>query len=202
MSSVRKFVSQDDRTVLRAPTQQELEDGLDKFVLTSAFRVEDELFVLPPETDTQNAAAAKPRSDNVLVLEPARRSDRAGLEATIAELEAAVTARPDEWEPDDGEGLTDAAWEASAFHLHTITDAAEPQDERNFDTGSQADLPPAADAASLENASLINPDALRALVVEVIREELNGEIGERMTRNVRKLVRREINRLLISRELD
>ncbi len=34
--------------------------------------------------------------------------------------------------------------------------------------------------------------ALRALVAEMIREELQGELGNRITRNVRKLVQREI----------
>lgn len=34
--------------------------------------------------------------------------------------------------------------------------------------------------------------ALRALVGEMIREELQGELGNRITRNVRKLIRREI----------
>jgi hypothetical protein len=36
----------------------------------------------------------------------------------------------------------------------------------------------------------------------MIREELQGALGERITRNVRKLVRAEINRALIARDLD
>lgn len=43
-------------------------------------------------------------------------------------------------------------------------------------------------------------EALRELVREIIREELAGSLGERMTRNVRKLVRVEVNRALSSRE--
>lgn len=34
--------------------------------------------------------------------------------------------------------------------------------------------------------------ALRKMVGEIIREELQGELGERITRNVRKLIRHEI----------
>jgi len=41
--------------------------------------------------------------------------------------------------------------------------------------------------------------ALRALVSEMIREELQGELGNRITRNVRKLVRREIEQAMKSR---
>lgn len=35
-------------------------------------------------------------------------------------------------------------------------------------------------------------NALRDLIAEVVRRELSGELGERITRNVRKLVRREM----------
>jgi len=45
-------------------------------------------------------------------------------------------------------------------------------------------------------------DVLRALVAEIVREELQGAFGERLTRNVRKLVRREIHHALASREID
>ena len=43
---------------------------------------------------------------------------------------------------------------------------------------------------------------LRPLVARLLREELQGELGERITRNVRKLVRREINRALTGREFE
>ena len=44
-------------------------------------------------------------------------------------------------------------------------------------------------------------EELRDLVAEVVREELNGALGERLTRNVRKLVRAEIARTLAARDL-
>ena len=43
---------------------------------------------------------------------------------------------------------------------------------------------------------------LRRIVAEVVREELQGALGERITRNVRKLVRREIYRVLNSQDYD
>jgi len=43
---------------------------------------------------------------------------------------------------------------------------------------------------------------LRELVSDIVRKELSGDLGERITRNVRKLVRREIHRALETRELD
>lgn len=42
--------------------------------------------------------------------------------------------------------------------------------------------------------------ALRALVSEIIREELQGELGNRITRNVRKLVRQEIETAMKARK--
>ena len=51
-------------------------------------------------------------------------------------------------------------------------------------------------------AAQIDQDALRQMVVDIVRSELQGAMGERITRNVRKLVRREIHRMLISQELE
>jgi hypothetical protein len=39
-------------------------------------------------------------------------------------------------------------------------------------------------------------------VRDLIREELQGDLGERITRNVRKLVRAEIARVMATREFD
>ena len=48
----------------------------------------------------------------------------------------------------------------------------------------------------------IDEDMLREIVRDIIREELAGTLGERITRNVRKLVRVEINRALTAREFE
>ena len=48
----------------------------------------------------------------------------------------------------------------------------------------------------------LDDEALRAMVSDVVQEELSGPLGERITRNVRKLVRREIYRILASQEFD
>ncbi|WP_291732557.1 hypothetical protein [Leisingera sp. F5] len=47
----------------------------------------------------------------------------------------------------------------------------------------------------------LDEDALRDLVASIVREELQGPLGERITRNVRKLVRREIHRALAAHDL-
>ena len=48
----------------------------------------------------------------------------------------------------------------------------------------------------------IDEALLRQIVTEVVRQELQGTLGERITRNVRKLVRREIYRVLDSERLE
>ncbi len=49
--------------------------------------------------------------------------------------------------------------------------------------------------------SVLDEEALRELVAQTVREELQGVLGERITRNVRKLVHREIQRALAARDL-
>lgn len=49
---------------------------------------------------------------------------------------------------------------------------------------------------------LIDEETLRAMVAQMIREELRGTLGERITSNVRRLVRREIQRALMGQDFD
>ena len=57
------------------------------------------------------------------------------------------------------------------------------------------------EAAQLRELS-IDEEALRSMIAEVVRDELKGALGERITRNVRKMVRREIYRALAAQELE
>lgn len=66
--------------------------------------------------------------------------------------------------------------------------------------GDEADLPGESDLA--EDEAFLDEDALREIVADVVRQELQGALGERITRNVRKLVRREIHRALAAQDLE
>ena len=57
-------------------------------------------------------------------------------------------------------------------------------------------------AAFGSDDQLMDEEALRDLVSEIVRSELQGALGERITRNVRKLVRREIHRALTAQEME
>ena len=60
--------------------------------------------------------------------------------------------------------------------------------------GSSGPTAPAPAASRLADAMRVGGSdaALRALVADVVREELAGELGQRMTRNLRQLVLREL----------
>jgi hypothetical protein len=109
-------------------------------------------------------------------------------EANIAALEAASPRRLH---------LADAAPESKAPEAPTSSYA-------QMQSEAEADLIAAVHDSLLQDPedSLIDEEALRELVSEIIRQELQGTLGERITRSVRKLVRREIARALAGRDLE
>ena len=123
----------------------------------------------------------------------------------IAALEEVIGRTEDQWEP-DGTGTDDYAgtpvdaleWEETDedAQADSITIDAAPVVEDELDE-TVDDL----DDDAIAEATL-DEDALRTLVADIVREELQGVLGERITRNVRKLVRREIQRALALKELD
>jgi len=80
---------------------------------------------------------------------------------------------------------------------------AQAQEKPDFEPAATDDREPE-DILRAEEAEerILDEDTLREIVVQTVREELMGELGERITRNVKKLVRREIHRALASREFD
>lgn len=131
----------------------------------------------------------------------------ATLSAKIQALEAAIGRTQDQWEP-DGAGLDDysgtrvetIAWEDHANDPEPATPPSAKPEARHpdVDTGKTEEssgLFPADEA-------FLDEESLRELVADIVREELQGALGERITRNVRKLVRREIHRALTAQEME
>ena len=52
-----------------------------------------------------------------------------------------------------------------------------------------------ADGAAAQ-APILDEASLRAMINAIVREELQGELGDRINRNLRKLIRREIAQFL------
>ncbi|MFT4149560.1 MAG: hypothetical protein QM656_05125 [Paracoccaceae bacterium] len=101
-------------------------------------------------------------------------------------------------EPDEGEQsplilATAQAW-AGSSRDRVVTEFRTKRDPGR-DPGARPAEEPARGALPTE-------DELRALVRELIREEIQGYLGERITRNVRKLVRAEIALALALHDLD
>jgi len=135
------------------------------------------------------------------------------LESTIADLEAAVGAQAGEWEP-DGSGFEEDP-EAEEIMTRPVQDWVDitaqnveaeignPDFSEPIEGASESTDPDAQSNDLLgEEVALIDEEALREMVSEIVRQELQGALGERITRNVRKLVRREINRVLSARDFD
>ncbi len=143
---------------------------------------------------------------------PARgRADAAAHDGRMAVEPSPGVAEP---APEAAEADSDAR--ESAWHMVTpvvgmpaAAPAGETRDDaRETGTGAQPRAgedeeraPESYDFAS-DGLGSIDEDALRDLVAQIVREELQGALGERITRNVRKLVRREIHRALTAQDLD
>ena len=121
---------------------------------------------------------------------PTFHSTRAeNLSAKIEALEAVIGRTRDQWEPDGTSDDAYAGTPVEGIGWHEV-------EEVGADAAAEASDDLASDEA------VIDEDSLRELVAEIVREELQGALGERITRNVRKLVRREIHRVLAAQDLD
>lgn len=271
LSSIRRLVSEGEkpREKKSAPAKAASapRGTVEKFVLTPALRVAD----VPHRTNDSpavntptasqkddsglpsmeklfdpEAEVALPDGDTALLLfDQQSPVDRASLKATIAELEAAVTTQPDEWEPDGSElNGPVPSWETTGFTGTEGVEDAEPvvdcvskpasqideatplpdaphvtasfneptfrhtpQDESDTDFGDELrggdDLDDDLDAfLAKESALMLDEDALRQMVADIVKQELQGAMGERITRNVRKLVRSEIHRMIASQDFE
>ncbi|MDA9019723.1 hypothetical protein N9H60_00885 [Flavimaricola sp.] len=288
LSSIRRLVSEGDKfrpggSVSHDPaerTNEAPETALEeehaslrpRFVLTPALRVDSAPLVLEgaqaSSGDTaldastsdgvaQDAAAPVPEEG---VEEDTTSPGRSRLEATIAELEAAIIGATDDWEPDGSEETPVVDWSTeraeglftsarihpaegeaeivvltpgganpvevasdrptSRFSLEPEVSAAPVKEviapelsRKEADDDMADDLLRSEDgaydpdldedlAAYLERDKILDEETLRNLVIEIVRQELQGTFGERITRNVRKLVRREIYRILASQDFD
>ncbi len=56
--------------------------------------------------------------------------------------------------------------------------------------------------AAANDSGVIDEQALRDLVAHMVRAELRGSFGERLTTQIRTLVRREVSRLVSGRSAD
>ncbi len=195
---------------LQDPQYQRIED----LVAAVGSAVPDHGWVEDPEGDVAHATteawqsgewADAPLPDDVVVYMD--EVEEAEVLRTVTGQEQRLTTG---WADSD-------AWEGATVTAPIVdaVDAADPDmaeaaARAAVDAANLADVAEtAAAAATVAATGMFDADetgfdeeALRELVREIIREELQGSLGERITRNVRKLVRVEINRTLAAREFD
>lgn len=129
----------------------------------------------------------------------------------VAEVELAAVAGAPDGDRDDAPELAE---HRDRLHLGAGPEGESAADEAQFDEGEFDDYeeaePVDGDARSpgfAQRASVMEPgeidnDLLRTMVATLVREELQGALGERMTDRLRKLVRREVQIALGQRERD
>ena len=147
-----------------------------------------------PEAENIDEFVAQETFEDIPVAEPVDAmqeiSSAATLSAKIAALETVIGRTDDQWEPDDTGDSDYSGTEAPSMTWEDTSTVEDPAD-----AALDSDV-----FASPED--FLDEDALRDLVSDIVREELQGALGERITRNVRKLVRREIHRALAAQELE
>lgn len=130
----------------------------------------------------------------------------------VAPADAQAMAEPAEAAParSGGEGTPEAAAprRADAGAL----DAGAPYESAPYESAPDARAPDASELDEItldesgedeigEDEAVLDEAALRALIAQIVREELHGQLGERITAQVRKLVRAEIAKALDERRM-
>ena len=214
LSSIRRLVAETERAQERAPERPV--QTPDRLVLSPALRVADPVLRLPPRDSDAEA-------EQVL-----QRAVHPPVAARAAVLEAALADGADDWEPDGSETRPVIDWSPPPVPTDVSPDVVSDVPADTTAVMQTEDLQPKAEgqsAATFEDdladhmdrtisvaladriagmgaAQGLDEAVLRAMVVDVVRDELQGALGERITRNVRKLVRREIFRVLSSHDPD
>jgi hypothetical protein len=190
----------------------------DPHVLTeTVMELDKDVVVLDsePQIDDLQLSSEQDHREDVS-LNDAGHDDLTPLSAKIAALETAIGETQDQWEPDGAAGDDYAGTPVRTLrwqdHEAEVPDSSDDEDDGGtvdedvLDAAAQDFTANDEDSSDLDflvgDDSLMDEESLRELVADIVREELQGALGERITRNVRKLVRREIHRALTTQQLD
>jgi len=126
----------------------------------------------------------KPRAPRPLVLSHS-------LEAKVTQLEKIIARTDDEWEPDGDDDSDYAGGVTATLDWELVADAA--RDEFDKTVSQVIDEPVTRTDVEPLNEEV---DALREIVVKIVREELKGHMSEKITAKIRQMVQREIKAAL------
>lgn len=158
-----------------------------------------------PEAATEEALDWEDHDPDVPEAEAAPDAAEEAPQDTPAEPQDTLAAQEEAQQDDTSEALDqdDDQPPAKPFVFVSRNSVPGPEAAPEAEAGDDGDTDASEELVSAAaDLGAIDEEALRDMVVEIVREELQGALGERITRNVRRLVRREIHRALASQELD
>ena len=205
---VEEAVSEDERSAVEADAE-DWEDTFDEAPETTEvepeFEAEQEVEAetepepkFEPEHEPEFAAEAEAEELGEATQEPDEEEPSA-IEARVAGFEDAVAEQDEVWEPD---GMSGDDYSGGPVEPLPWSDIDELAEEPESEDAAEASQGAAGSGVWYDDDAVLDEDALRDMVSEIVRQELQGALGERITRNVRKLVRREINRALMSQGIE
>ncbi|MEQ6204020.1 hypothetical protein ABMC88_13295 [Sulfitobacter sp. HNIBRBA2951] len=193
---------------------QQNDDSDDDYGDESYWDVDD----APNDTDEAQSDVAEPaqseegEQETLETQDDTEAASTLPLTAKIAALEAAIGGINQDWEPDGSEEADIAAPDTPAMAWEDDVDLdanGAPMEEALVEETVDAETSDVVEDEAAPTAAaiggddqLLDEEALRELVSDIVRTELQGALGERITRNVRKLVRREIHRALAAQDLE
>lgn len=201
LTSIRRLVSEEAHDAVL--DQVKPQRSADRLVLTPALRIaEAETPADTVEEPLSTEAVAEEAPAEAPLLLNRGPSDALPIDRKISSLSAAVSRAEEEYEAEEGDmfgGISKMPLPWAETHPNDpLSGRAEGGDVIDDEFEDEA-----IDDQDTTEGTLVglNEDMLRAMVAQIVREELQGEMGERITRNVRKLIRREINRALAIQDL-
>ncbi len=180
---------------------------------------EDEIWAEPGQVSLGEVALAAEEAEVLTAAEPeAAETDVLGGDAPSDDASSAWVDEPIPFVPLRRRAEDLAARLAAGGVVEPPAAAPDPEspdpvpaDQPSAQVAADGTAAPAPDASPVATdlydadgvpLAVLDETALNEIVRQVLRAELQGELGERITRNVRKLVRAEINRALLARDLD
>ncbi len=153
------------------------------------------------ETDANENAVSERPDTLARAVEVVASAEETFADEVMAGVETSADEQIDVLEADAGESAAPVApifsrrpRQPAEDEAKSVAEPAEASDDLDDDTSLWA--------APEELDGALDEEALREIIVDVVREELQGVLGQRITRNVRKMVRREIRLALAAEDLE
>ncbi|MGI3170655.1 hypothetical protein ACRARG_16005 [Pseudooceanicola sp. C21-150M6] len=186
-----------------APDQEDAQDDEAIAIAFARDETDDETVLTEPDSDetwqipdAPHAAMYQDRTP----AEPVGEPDAPAMEATGPAPDESFATDGTEDEGEDWDDIVRFPAAGPDLAMEDTDDALEEPEPEDALTQGAGPAPVQDERLALDDGAYLDEEILRDLVSEIVRQELQGALGERITRNVRKLVRREIHRALAAQD--